>query len=303
MTYDVVIVGGGPAGLQAALTLGRARKRVLLCDAGPRRNAAAEHVHNFVTRDGTPPDELRGVARAQLAAYPNVELRDVRVEAIAGERGAFAVTLADGAIAARRIVLATGMIDEAPAIEGLRELWGRAIFQCPYCHGWEVQDRRWGFLTRADAPHLAPFALMVRGWTRDVTVFTNGDELATEVRASLEAAGIRIETGAIARLVGDNGRLEAIELAGGARVPCDALFTHPTQRQLPLVVALGVALDAEGYVQVDPMRRETSVPGIYAAGDLTTRAQAAILGAAGGMQAAAMINAELTAELVAAGAI
>src|SRR5262245_55977893 len=149
MRYDVVIVGGGPSGLSAALALGRARKRVLLCDSGPRRNAAAGHIHNFVTRDGTPPDEFRQIGRQQLAGYPSVEVRDARVESISGTRGAFRVDLTSGVAEARRVLLCVGMVDEMLPLDGFRELWGRAIFQCPYCHGWEVQDRRWGYLALA----------------------------------------------------------------------------------------------------------------------------------------------------------
>ncbi len=302
--YDVVIVGGGPGGLSAALALGRARKRVLLCDSGPRRNAAAQHVHNFVTRDGTPPDELRQIGRQQLATYPNVETRDVRVESISGVRGAFHVGLRSEAVEARRVLLCTGMLDEMLAIDGFRELWGSAIFQCPYCHGWEVQDRRWAYLARAaDSSHLLPFALMLRGWTRDVVVFTGGTfDVPEEALVTLHAAGIRLETAPVARVVARQSRLEAVELSTGARVPCEVLFTHPPQRQVELVRALGVALDDDGYVQVDAMKRETSVPGVYAAGDLTTRMQAAISAAASGTQAAAMINVELSMELAASGA-
>lgn len=298
--YDVVIVGGGPGGLSAALALGRARKRVLLCDAGPRRNAAATHVHNFVTRDGTPPDELRRIGRAQLATYPRVEVRDVRVEAIAGARGAFRVQLASETVEARRVLLCVGMVDELLAIDGFRELWGHTIFQCPYCHGWEVQDGRWGYLAReADAAHALPFATMLRGWTKDVVVFTGGAfELPPDVRERLGAVGVRIETAPLAHI-----RRGAVDLADGTAVACDALFTHPPQRQVELIRALGVALDEHGYVRIDPMTRETSIPGVYAAGDLTTRMQAAIAAAAAGTQAAAMINMELTMELAASGAL
>ena len=300
--YDVVVVGGGPGGLSAALALGRARKRVLLCDSGPRRNATAEHVHNFVTRDGTPPDELRQIGRRQLTTYPNVEASDVGVESISGTRGAFHVQLTSGTVEARRVLLCTGMIDEMLPIDGFRELWGRAIFQCPYCHGWELQDRRWAYLGRAaDSAHLLPFALLVRGWTRDVAVFTNGTfDVPEEARLRLQAAGIRLETAPLSRLVGREHRLEAVELSDGTRVPCDVLFTHPPQRQVELVRALGLALDDDGYVHVDVMKRETSVPGIYAAGDLTTRMQGAILAAASGTQAATMINLDLMTELASA---
>lgn len=298
--HDVVIVGGGPSGLSAALALGRARKRVLLCDAGPRRNAAAQHIHNFVTRDGTPPDEFRAIARRQLAAYPNVRAVDTRVESITGERGAFRVTLASEVVEARRVLLCTGMIDEMLPIEGFRELWGRAVFQCPYCHGWEVQDRRWGYLVLpASQSHFLPFALQARGWTSDLTVFTNDAfEIPEEARARLRAAGVRVETAPVTRLVARQGQLVAVELSDGAAVPCDVLYAHPAQRQIDLVRTLGVDLDDDGYVRVDPMKRETSIPGIYAAGDLTTRMQGAMFAAAFGVQAAAMINVELTAELV-----
>lgn len=303
MLYDVVIVGGGPAGLSAALTLGRARKRVLLCDAGPRRNAAATHIHNFVTRDGTPPEEFRRMAREQLATYRNVEIWNVAVESISGTRGAFRVQLASDSVEARRIVLCTGMIDELLPIEGFRELWGRSIFQCPYCHGWEEQDRPWGYLGRAaDAQHLLPFSLMLRGWTRDLVVFTGGAiELPEETRSTLKAAGIRLETAPVERLSARENQLTAVQLANGTSVPCEVLFTHPPQRQVPLVRALGVALDGDGFVQIDAMKRETSVAGVYAAGDLTARMQTAIIAASAGSQAAAMINMELTMELASSG--
>jgi thioredoxin reductase len=303
--HDVVILGGGPAGLSAALTLGRGRKRVLLCDSGPRRNAAAEHIHNFVTRDGTPPQDFRDIGRQQLAAYPNVETRSERVQSITGTRGAFRVALTSETVEARRVLVCTGLVDEMLPIDGFRELWGRGIFQCPYCHGWEVQDRRWGYLAReTNGRHFLPFSLLLRGWTRDVVVFTNGNvDLPQEARDRFCSASVQIETAPIARLVGGERGLEAVELLNGTRVPRDVLFTHPPQSQVELVRALGLALDDDGYVRVDAMTRETSVPGIYAAGDLTTRLQGAIIAAASGMQAAAAINMEVTMELATSGAL
>lgn len=294
--YDVVIIGGGPSGLSAALALGRARKRVLLCDAGPRRNTAAIHMHNFVTRDGTPPHEFRRIARDQLASYPNVAIRDIGIVGITGERNAFTVRMTgDDEIRARRVLLATGMVDEMLPIEGFRELWGHSIFQCPYCHGWEIQDQRWGFLVHAaDAAHAAPFALMARGFTtRGLTVF---GELSQDVRAQLRAADIAIAAAPVRRLVARDGQLSAVELEDGTAVGCDALFVHPPQRQVALVQSLGLAAE-DSYLKLDPMTRETSRPGIYASGDLTTRMQSAIIAAASGMQAAASINAELSADL------
>ncbi len=296
MTHDVVIVGGGPAGLSAALALGRGRKRVVLCDAGARRNAAAVHVHNFVTRDGVTPDDFRRAAREQLAAYPSVEVHDARVEELMGERGAFVVRSSDGTVHARRLLLCTGMIDELPALEGFRALWGRSIFQCPYCHGWEVQDRRLGALVTA--PERLEFALLLRGWSSHVVAFTDGRlAVPPELRERLAQGGVRLEERPLARLVARDERLAAVELADGSAVPVEVLFAHPAQRQVPIVASLDLALDPAGYVQVDERRRETSRPGIYAAGDLVTPMQAAILAAGSGTLAAAALNHELTVEL------
>jgi thioredoxin reductase len=302
MLYDVVIVGAGPGGLSAALALGRSRKRVLLADSGPRRNAAATHIHNFVTRDGTPPTEFRAVGREQLAAYPNVEVRDVRVAAITGQRGAFRVSLPEGVVEARRILLCVGMTDEMLPLEGFAELWGSAIYQCPYCHGWEIREQRWAYL--ATVSERLPFALLMRGWTRDVVVLTGGEvTVPSEQQQQFDAAGIRVDARPIARLRAQDGRLEGIELQDGSLVACDALFAHPPQRQVELVQTLGVALDADGFVRVDAMTRETSIPGIYAAGDLIWRMQGAMFAAAAGTQAATMINHELTTELATSGVI
>lgn len=300
MSYDVVIVGAGPAGLSAALALGRACKRVLLCDSGPRRNAAAEHLHNFVTRDGAAPEEFRRIGRQQLAAYPNVEVRDARVEAVSGAKGAFRVEIEGRASEARRLLLCTGMVDEVLPIEGSRQAWGRSIVQCPYCHGWELRERSWGYLARGvEGLHFAP---LLRGWTKQVVVFTNAAfAVPGDSAEQLRAAGIQLDTRPIARLHAQGGQLEELELADGARVPCEVLFVHPAQQQVALVRALGVALDADGFVQVDAMSRQTSLAGVYAAGDLCTRMQGAVLAAAQGVQAAAMLNHELTLEVVLAG--
>lgn len=250
-TYDVLVLGAGPAGLQAALTLGRGRKHVLVCDAGVRRNAAAVHVQNFLTRDGTPPAELRGLGRAQLASYPSVEVRDARVDEITGAKGAFEARVGGEPIRARRVVLATGMIDERLPIEGFETLWGTSIVQCPYCHGWEAREGRWGCLVR-DA-HALTFPLLLRGWTSHVTAFVDLPEgLPHDVRERWHAAGIRIETSPLRRLVAADGHLAAIELESGASIACDLLYAHPPQRQVDVVRALGVALDEHGFVRIDP---------------------------------------------------
>ncbi|WP_338872774.1 NAD(P)/FAD-dependent oxidoreductase [Myxococcus stipitatus] len=300
---DVVIVGGGPAGLSAALILGRGRKRVMLCDAGTPRNARAEHMQGFVTRDGLPPSEFRAIGREQLRPY-DVDLRDVRVSSIERVGARFHVTLEDGVkVEARRVLLATGLVDEIPSVPGCRELWGHAVFQCPYCHGWEVRDRAWGVLANADANLYVDFALFLKGWSSDITLYTQaGFQLSAEQRERLSRAEVRIVEGQVRRLVlsSDGQALQAVELEDGTQVPQDVLVVHPPQRQVPLVNALGLALDELGFVKVDATL-ETSIPGIYAAGDLTTRLQGALLSAAAGAQAAYRMNHLLNMEAVGAG--
>jgi thioredoxin reductase len=194
------------------------------------------------------------------------------------------------------------MVDEMLPLEGFRELWGSGIFQCPYCHGWEIREQRWAYLVTAE--ERLPFAMLMRGWTADVIVLTGGNIVVPpERQQQFEAAGIRIETRPIARLVAQGAKLEGVELQDGSLIACDALFAHPAQRQVELVRSLGLELDGEGFVRADPMTRETSIPGIYAAGDLTWRMQGAMFAAAAGTQAATTLNHELTTELAIARAI
>ena len=293
---DVVVVGGGPAGLNAALNLGRGRKKVLLCDAGPPRNAAAEEIHGFVTRDGTPPKEFRRIGREQLRPY-DVEVRDVRVLAIEREGSGFRVALeGGGGVEARRVLLATGLVDVLPDLPGYRELWGKALFQCPYCHGWEVRERAWGLLATSEA--MLDFGVFLTGWSHDMVVFTAGTfPVPAEKRGQLERAGVRLEERRIRRLVPapDGHFLEAVELEDGTRVRRDVLVARPPQRQVPFVERLGLALDEQGFIRVNA-QGETSIPGIHAAGDLTTHLQGAVMAAAAGATAGAMMNHALNME-------
>ncbi|WNG38494.1 NAD(P)/FAD-dependent oxidoreductase [Archangium violaceum] len=297
---DVVIIGGGPAGLNAALVLGRARKAVLLCDGGTRRNLMAEQIHGFVTRDGTPPMEFRRIAREQLRPYEGVEVRDVGISSVERIASGFRVVLAGGdAVECRRVLLTTGLVDELPDLPGYRELWGKSIFACPYCHGWEVRDQAFGVL--ATSAMLLDFSLFLTGWSRDVVAFTQGGlEVPAEQRQRLERAGVRLEPRKIRRLVPHGEHLEAVELEDGTRVAREVLFAHPRQRQTELVQRLGLALDEQGFVRINE-HLETSTPGIHAAGDLTTRLQSAIVAASAGFQAAAMINHALNLENAGAG--
>lgn len=312
MLYDVVIVGGGPAGLAATLALGRGRKRVLLCDSGPRRNAAAVHVQNFVTRDGTPPTEFRRIGREQLAHYPNVEVRDLLVDQVAGDKGAFEVSLIGDkekdVVRARRVLLCTGLVDQMMNIDGFAAHWGTSIYQCPYCHGWEIQDGRFGVIV--PNVEMLEYALLLRGWTSSLVVLTNGAalDIPAEMRARLDRARVTVEPRRIKRLVGSSSapmtsKLAAVELEDGASIPLETIFARPPQKQVSIVESLvlrGLTLDPQGFVQVSD-HRETSIPGIFAGGDLITPMQSAIIAAAAGMQAAAFLNHELTVELASSG--
>jgi len=287
--FDAVIVGGGPGGLSAALVLGRACKKVLVCDAGPRRNALATHLHGFVTRDGTPPEDFRRIAREQLAPY-DVTFRAQRVSAVRPAEGKFVVTLEDGRVcSAQKVVLAMGVLDQLPELPGLREAWGHSAFQCPHCHGWERRNQRWGVLIPSQP--MFEHALVFTGWTKKLVAFTHGAfKLSPETEAKLSQAGVQVETRSLKRLdVGPGGQLLAAETTDERRIPLDALFTMPAQALPPLVHALGVALHTEGmlkgFVQVNDAF-ETSIPGLYAVGDLTTPAQAAMVAAYGGAKAA-----------------
>lgn len=299
MHHDVAILGGGPAGLAAALALGRARRTAVVLDAGPPRNAAATHVHNLWTRDGTPPAELRRIGREQAAHYPTLEVRDgARVTEIAPlAAGGFGLSIAGApGVTARRVLLATGMIDELPPLPGFAALWGTSIFQCPYCHGYEVADRRFAVL--ATAPEMVGFALMLRAWTADVVVLTAAaGELPDPLLDDLARARVAIEPRPLVAVHGRDGQLTELELAGGGRLARDVLFARPPQRQPPVVAALGLAVDALGYVAID-MMGATSRPGVFAAGDLTTPRQAAAGAAAAGTFAAAGIVHGLIGELV-----
>jgi thioredoxin reductase len=294
-TYEVAIVGGGAAGLSAALVLGRARRDVIVIDAGRPRNAPAAHMQGFLSRDGTPPSELLDLARAEVLHYGVELVTDRVVDALEG----FTLRLLSGrVVAARHVLLATGAGDVLPVgIEGAWGRWGRDFLHCPYCHGWEVRDRPVGVLASAEHAHL------LRQWTDDVILFTHTAAVTGAERATLEARGIAVVDGIVERLVVEDDRLQALQLDGGRTVAREALFIRPELRanlDNPAVL-LGCELRDDGLVHTGPDGR-TSVPGVWAAGNATNPRAQVITAAGEGSAAAIAINTELVrADVDAAG--
>ncbi len=287
--YDVVVVGGGAAGLSAALVLGRARRRVAVVDAGAPRNAPATHMQGFLSRDGMPPAELLAEGRAEVTGY-GVEIISDRVATIDPQ---LVVRLAGGRVLeARRILLATGVTDELPDIPGVRERWGRDLLHCPYCHGWEVRDRPLGVL--GTLPGSVQHALLVRQWSDDVIFFVNTYDVSSDELAQLDARGVQLVRGEVARLVVEADRLTGVELADGQVFPRDAVFVRPgnVPHADGLLHALGCDLNEAGFATVDPTGR-TSTVGVWAAGNVVDPRAQVITAAGAGSAAAIAINADL----------
>jgi thioredoxin reductase len=296
--FDVAVVGGGPAGLNAALVLGRARRRVLLCDDGAPRNAAATEMHGFITRDGYSPQAIQAKGREELDRYPSIEVVDEAVLDIVRTND-FDVTLAGGRIvSAKRVLLATGMRDELPEIEGIGERWGHSVFVCPHCDGWEFCDRRIGIF---GAPgDVVGLAQELRRWSSELTLLGVGvPELDRERAAWLAATGARAVAAKPSRLEGADRKLSSIVLDDGSRVECDVLFLCVALLQRSgLVARLGCSLTEAGSVAIDAWGR-TSVPGVFACGDMVENVHQVIVAAASGVRAAVAVDDELVDEEIA----
>ncbi len=265
-SYDVVVVGGGPAGLQAALTLGRMHRSVLVLDSGEYRNAAAKQMHNFVTHDGRSPEEFRAAARRDLQPYATVEVRDRRATEVADDGGRWRVTLDDtGTVVARRVVLATGLRDTLPDIPGLSDLWGDVVAHCPYCHGHELSGRHVGIL--GNGPHAARVALLLERIAARVTVFADGAEPDEATGAQLAQGGVDVRPEKVAG-VRRSSTGATVALASGADVEVAGLFVSTAFAQAaPFAEQLSLEMLPSGCIRIDELGR-TSRQGIYAAGDL-----------------------------------
>jgi thioredoxin reductase len=291
--YDVIIVGAGPAGLSAALILGRCRRRVLVLDHGQPRNAAAHELHGYLTRDCVPPGEIGRLGREQLRQYETVELRNAEARTATRRDEGFEVTLATGErCAARTLLLATGMVDDVPALAGAREFYGHGVHHCPYCDGWEHRDQPIVIYGRGhDA---AGLALELTVWSRDLTLCADGDaDLSAKDRERLARQGIAVREERVARLEGRDRWLARVVFRGGEAIPASALFFAENPRQrCDLPESLGCEFTASGAVRTGE-HEATNVPGLYVAGDASRRVQLAIIAAAEGAGAAFAINTAL----------
>jgi thioredoxin reductase len=297
--YDVVVVGGGAAGLSGALTLARSRRSVVVIDAGSPRNAPAAGVHGFLSRDGIPPAELLERGRAEVRGYGG-QVVPGEVEAVARDDDGLAVTLADGrTVRTRRLLVATGLIDELPDIPGLRARWGRDVVHCPYCHGWEVRDQAVGVL--ATGPLSVHQALLFRQLSADVTYFSHTMPPGDEETEQLTARGIRIVHGEVASVETAEDRLVGVRLRDGTVVGREALaVASRIVVRAGFLAGLGLRpaehpVGIGQYLPADATGR-TEVPGVWAAGNVTDPAAQVGAAAAAGTMAAAQINADLIAE-------
>jgi thioredoxin reductase len=298
--HDVVVVGGGAAGLTGALTLARARRSVLVADAGEPRNRPASGVHGFLTRDGLPPAELVALGRAEVERYGGTVV-DGRVAALAGSAGAFAITLEDGrAFRARRLLVTTGLVDELPEVPGLRELWGTDVVHCPYCHGYEVRDEPIGVLSTG--PLSMHQTQLFRQWSADVMLFLDtGPRPSAGEAQALAARGIAVVEGEVSALEIEGGRLRGVRLASGEVVPRRVLAVAPrfvARAELLAGIGLEATEDERGAGRRIEADRTglTAVPGVWVAGNVTDLAGWVVGAASAGGMAGAAINNDLIAE-------
>ena len=296
MTYDCIVVGAGPAGLSCALMLGRCRRSVLVCDAGEPRNAQSDGLHGYLTRDGMHPGEFLRLARQDLERYPTVEFHRGEVTEARRTSGGFSVVCDGGLrLSARKLLLATGVVDEVPNIEGIHELYGKSVHHCPYCDAWGWRDQPMAVYGRAEIGTALALALTV--WSDDVVLCTDGPSgLSEEEEEQLSQAGIEVREDAVVRLEGADGFLDRVVFADGDPLPRRALFFCSGQHQRShLAEQLGARFNAKGTVETGKCEA-TNVPGLYVAGDASKDVQFVIVAAAEGSEAGMAINKVLLEE-------
>ena len=287
--YDTVVVGGGPAGLSAGLVLGRCMRHALLCDDGRYRNARSDALHCYLGHDGIRPAELLDRARTQLKPYDTVSTIGSSVTGIKKGDHCFAVAFKTGAsVRARSIIVATGVVDELPAIPGIKALFGKSVHVCPYCDGWEHRNAPVAVYGQGDKG--TNFAMLLRQWTDDLILCTDGSPLSAEQKDCLRRRGVEVREQAIESLMEKNGCLEAIRFKAGEVLSRRALFFTTDQHpRSPLLESLGCTYDKKGGLACDEDGK-TNIPGVYVAGDVSREVQLAIIAAAEGARAALAVN-------------
>jgi thioredoxin reductase len=289
---DVVIIGGGAAGLSAALVLSRARRKILVVDSGSPRNAPAAHMHGYLSRDGMPPSQFLSTGRGELQEYGGAIVTGTVKELVRCTEGGFQALLDDGRrIVTRRVLMTTGLRDELPDIPGLVDRWARDVLHCPYCHGWEVRDQQLGVLWTG--PETVRYAQIVRQWTADLVLFAPAETLTNAQRSELVARAIGVVEGAVERVLVEDDQLCGVQMADGRIVPRTAVFVPP--RFVPndgVLTGVGCDLDDNGWV-VTGANGTTSVPGVWAAGNVANPRAQVITAAGEGSAAAIAINADL----------
>ncbi|MGK4584043.1 NAD(P)/FAD-dependent oxidoreductase [Kitasatospora sp. HPMI-4] len=296
-SYDVIVIGGGAGGLNAALVLSRARRSVAVIDAGEPRNAPSAHMHSFLSRDGVPPLTVLETGRAEISRYGAVLINGQVDQVDAGEADGYLVRLVGGAtLDARHVVLATGLRDELPDIPGLRALWGKDVLFCPYCHGYEVRDQP--LVVLGVHPASAGQALLLRQWSHDVVYVPHTQPLSDEERERLDARGVKVAEGPVSCLLTKDGRLHAVELADGRTLECAAVFFFPrmTPNDAPFD-GLGCEKDGGGWLVTDRAGRTTR-PGLWAVGNVVDPRAQAVTAAGMGAAAAFALNHDLVDEEV-----
>lgn len=294
--YDVVIVGAGPAGLSAALVLGRCSRSVLLCDNGHPRNEASHAMHGYLTRDGMPPREFLRLAREELKPYTTVTFREVTVMDARCEKDRFITTLENGeTVESRKLLIATGVRDNVPRIEGIDELYGRSVFHCPYCDGWEVRDQPLAVYGKGEKGY--GLSLELTAWSSDILLCTDGpSDLADRQIERLSRNGITIAEEPVRRLEGTDGVLQRIVFEGREPDARRALFfTTGQHQQSALATALGCELNDKGTVHTGKYET-THLRGLFVAGDASHAVQWVVIAAAEGAEAAFAINTDLIKE-------
>ncbi|QDH80816.1 NAD(P)/FAD-dependent oxidoreductase [Echinicola soli] len=292
-TYDAIIIGGSYAGLSAAMSLGRALRKVLIIDSGNPCNKQTPHSHNFLTQDGKKPSEIAEIGLKQVLSYSTVESMNGKVIGTTKSKDGFDVQLATGkSYFAKKLLFATGIADQKPAIEGFADCWGISIIHCPYCHGYEVKGQPTAIMANGDkAFHLSK---LLQNWTNELTLLTNGpSELTAEQQAALKANGIPMITDKITSISHKNGQLESIHFETGASISLPVMYAAiPFLQHTDLPEKLGCQVNEHGYLVINE-KQETTVPGIYAAGDNSSPLRAVAMAVAGGSKAGAMINFDL----------